>query len=688
MEALAKRKYLITSALPYANGALHFGHLAGAYLPGDCFARFQRLLGNEVLYVCGSDEYGLPITLSAQIAGRTPQEHVDLYHGINKSLFERLGFSFDHYSRTTWKGHGAVVSQFFTELKDNGFIEEKVTDQLYSEADNRFLADRYVEGECPRCHYPKARGDECPKCGASFEAVDLLHPKSKITGAPLTRRPTRHWYVRFDLFKDRLKTWLEEKSWKPNVLNFIRHYIEELRPRAITRDSDWGIPVPLQEACGKVFYVWFDAPIGYISASMEWAEKQGNPDLWKHFWQDPKTRLVQFIGKDNIPFHAVFFPAMLMGQNQPYKLVDDLPANEFYNLEGHRFSKSEGWMIDTDKFLERYTADQLRYTLAANAPETADSEFTWADFQMRCNAELVGKYGNLANRVLVFIQQRCEGKIPHRNSLEPLDEQFLQDIQRITTSISEHYEHYELRRATQAIMELAQLGNVYFDAKKPWLDAKDPICHPRMATTLSLCLEGLKALALISWPIIPSAATSLWHLLGHKDPIGTTTLSLALSQSLPVDHPLPPPHVLVHKIEDGQIQEEIAQLHALVAKATPQEPALPTSWTPMKPSITFDDFSKTDLRVATVITAEKVPKSKKLLKLSLDLGFETRTVVSGISQHYAPEDLIGKKVLLVANLAPATIMGIESHGMVLAASHGELLELPGIASLPPGSTVA
>lgn len=687
MGALEKRKYLITSALPYANGALHFGHLAGAYLPGDCFARFQRLVGHEVLYVCGSDEYGLPITLSAQMAGRTPQEHVDLYHATNKSLFERLDFSFDHYSRTTWQGHGPVVSQFFLELKENGYIEEKVTDQLYSEADDRFLADRYVEGECPRCHYPKARGDECPKCGASFEAVDLLHPKSKITGAPLARKPTRHWYVRFDLFKDRLKTWLEEKPWKPNVLNFIRHYIEELRPRAITRDSDWGIPVPLEEAAGKVFYVWFDAPIGYISASMEWAQKCGQPDRWKHFWHDPTTRLVQFIGKDNIPFHAVFFPAMIMGQNQPYKLVDDLPANEFYNLEGHRFSKSEGWMIDTEKFLERYTSDQLRYTLAANAPETADAEFTWSDFQMRCNAELVGKYGNLANRVLVFIQQRAEGKVPQKGPLEPLDEQFQQDIQRITSQISEHYEHYELRRATQAIMELAQLGNVYFDAKKPWLDAKDPARHERMATTLALCLEGLKALALISWPILPKASSSLWHLLGHKDPIGATTLGTALKEPLPAGNALPPPHVLFHKIEDAQIQEEIAHLHAMVKKATPQDTP-PTSWTPMKPSITFDDFSKTDLRVATVITAEKVPKSKKLLKLSVDLGFETRTVVSGISQHYAPEDLVGKKVLLVANLAPATIMGIESHGMVLAASHGELLELPGIATLPPGSTVA
>src|SRR5579862_125579 len=395
-------KILITSALPYANGPLHFGHIAGAYLPGDCYARFERLKGNDVLYVCGSDEYGVAITLNAELAGRTPKQHVDIFHEIIKNYFTKLNFSFDHYSRTTWPGHVKTTQEFFRDLLENGYIEEKVTDQLFSEADNRFLADRYVVGTCPKCAFPEARGDECQRCGASYEATDLIQPRSKLTGASLIRKSTKHWFLRFDLFKEKLAQWIAEKEWKPNVINFAKGYIDDLKPRAITRDSDWGIPIPLPHTEGKVFYVWFDAPIGYISAVREWAELKGTPDAWKNYWLDPKTKLVQFIGKDNIPFHAVFFPAMLMGQNQPYKLVDELPANEFYNLEGRQFSKSDGWYIDLDAFFKQFTTDQIRYAIASNAPETSDSEFSWKDFQMRCNSELLGKYGNLVNRTLVF----------------------------------------------------------------------------------------------------------------------------------------------------------------------------------------------------------------------------------------------------------------------------------------------
>ena len=459
-------KVLITAALPYANGPLHFGHIAGAYLPADCYARFQRLIGSDVLYICGSDEHGVAITLSAELAGRTPKEHVDYFHQVLKDFFQKMNIDFDHYSRTTWEGHVEPSQTYFKQLLKNGYIEEKVTNQLYSEKDQRFLADRYVMGTCPKCGFEEARGDECPKCGASYEATDLKKPRSKLTGASLSLKATKHWFIRFDLFKDQLSRWIKKKNWKSNVVNFAQNYIDDLKPRAITRDSDWGIPVPLEGAEGKVLYVWFDAPIGYISATKEWALKKGDPEAWKRYWCDEKTKLVNFIGKDNIPFHAIFFPAMTMGQDEPYKTVDELPANEFYNLEGKQFSKSAGWYIDLEEFFKHFSADQIRYAIAANAPETQDSEFSWKDFQMRCNSELLGKYGNLINRVLVFTQNKCEGVMPPYGDLKHEDEVFLEKIHELTQAIYEAYSHFHLRKATQLIMELAQEGNVYFDTKK------------------------------------------------------------------------------------------------------------------------------------------------------------------------------------------------------------------------------
>ncbi|MBM3184034.1 MAG: methionine--tRNA ligase, partial [Chlamydiae bacterium] len=391
---------LITSALPYANGPIHFGHIAGAYLPGDCYARFQRLIGNDVLYLCGSDEYGVAITLSAELAKRTPKQQVDLFHKVNQTLFEKLHFSFDHFGRTTWQGHAAIVQEFFKNLEKKGFIEEKTENHLYSEKEGRFLADRYVVGTCPKCGFEEARGDECQRCASSYEATDLKNPRSKMTGVPLILKPSAHLYLRFDRFKDDLAKWVQSKQWKENVVRFAMRYVDELKPRAITRDTEWGIPVPGRP--GKVFYVWFDAPIGYISIAQEWAQKKGDPKLWEKYWLESKTKLVHFIGKDNIPFHAVFFPAMLMGQDKTYKLPDEIPANEFLLLEGRQFSKSEGWTIDLEDFFLRYTSDQARYVMAANAPETADAEFSWRDFQMRCNAELLGKFGNFIHRVLTF----------------------------------------------------------------------------------------------------------------------------------------------------------------------------------------------------------------------------------------------------------------------------------------------
>src|SRR5581483_8897740 len=482
-----RRKVLITSALPYANGPLHFGHIAGAYLPGDCFARFERLKGNDVLYICGSDEYGIAITLSAELAGRTPQEHVDIFHAVNKKLFEDLNFSFDHFSRTTWPGHVKITQQFFKDLLANGYIEEKITDQLFSEKDQKFLADRYVIGTCPKCGFADARGDECQKCGASYEAVDLLHPRSKLTGAALIRKPTKHWFLRFDLLKDKLGTWISQKSWKPNVVNFAKSYIDDLKPRAITRDMQWGVPLPLPDTEGKVLYVWFDAPIGYISATQEWAQLHEHPEAWKNYWLDPDTYHVQFIGKDNIPFHAVFFPAMIMGQNTPYKTVDDLPANEFYNLEGRQFSKSDGWYIDLDSFFKQFTADQIRYAIASNAPENQDSEFTWKDFQARCNSELLGKYGNLVNRTLVFARNNCERMVPELKHLDEQDQKFLDKVKQLAKDAEEAYSSFRLRRASAVIMELAQLGNVYFDAKKPWIANRSALTHQDMFNTIGCC---------------------------------------------------------------------------------------------------------------------------------------------------------------------------------------------------------
>lgn len=549
-----KEKILITSALPYANGPLHFGHIAGAYLPGDCYARFERLQKNDVHYICGSDEYGVAISLSAEMAKRTPQEHVDHFHALNKELFKKLNFSFDHYSRTTWEGHRVPVHQFFLDLLQNGYIKAKVTDQLYSPEDDRFLADRYVVGTCPRCRYDQARGDECPKCGASFEATDLINPRSKLTGASLVLKPTEHWFLQLDLFKDQLIEWLETKQhWKPNVVNFVKHYIHNLQPRAITRDSNWGIDIPLPGTHGKILYVWFEAPIGYISASMEWAKLKGEPDKWKEYWQDPKAKLVHFLGKDNIFFHAISFPAMVMGQNQPYKLVDELPANEFFNFEGRKFSKSEGWYIDLDDFFNRYTADQIRYTIAANAPETSDAEFTWKDFQLRCNSELLGKYGNLVNRVLVFAQNNCQGRVPEHPAPEAVDQEFLNQVQQLVLQAKESYQTFKLRRASQLIMELAQLGNIYFEHKRPWKDAKDPEKLGAMALTIACCLDCLQALAFISYPVMPETAAAVWQMLGNEGEIEER-------KSLPAGQKLQTPRILFTKIEDAQIEEELKKL--------------------------------------------------------------------------------------------------------------------------------
>jgi methionyl-tRNA synthetase len=681
-----RQKILITSALPYANGPLHFGHLAGAYLPADCYARFQRLMKNDVLYICGSDEYGVAITLSADLAGRTPKEHVDIFHQINRDFFEKIQISFDHYSRTTWEGHVETTHQYFQDLLVNGYIEARVTDQLYSEVDKKFLADRYVVGTCPRCGFEKARGDECPRCGASYEATELKNPHSKLTQAPLVHRPTEHWFLLLEKFKDCLKTWLESKNWKPNVINFIKGYIDNLHARAITRDSTWGIPLPLPNTEGKVLYVWFDAPIGYISATKHWAQLIGQSDRWKDYWLDPQTKLVNFIGKDNIPFHASIFPAMTMGQNQPYKLVDELPANEFYNLEGRQFSKSEGWYIDLEDFFKHYTPDQIRYSIASNAPETSDSEFTWKDFQLRCNSDLLGKYGNLVNRVLTFIRNRCEGRVTSKRNLEPIDEQFLKTIREMVDQAATNYESFKVRRASQVVMELAQQGNVYFDSKKPWQDAKQEETRARMETTLACCMECLKVLALISFPIIPAAASQTWTMLGYHSKLVDQDWNQVKEASVPVNQEIPQPTILFRKIEDEEIEQEVQKLHHLGAQQEKkiQVPTIPT----LKPMVDIEEFRKLDLRVGLILKADSVPKSKKLIQLLVDIGVEKRTIVAGIGEFHKADQLVGRKVIVVANLKPATLMGIQSEGMLLAGKMEGQLEILSILDIPPGGVVS
>ncbi len=671
-------KILITSALPYANGPLHFGHIAGAYLPGDCYARFERLMGNDVLYICGSDEHGVAITLSADLAHRSPKEHVDLFHKVIKDFFDQLGLSFDHYSRTTWPGHVPTTQEFYYALDKKGLIEERTENHLYSEAEKRFLADRYVVGACPKCGYEEARGDECQRCASSYEATDLKNPRSKLTGSPLVLKPSNHLYLRFDKFKDQLAAWIKGKKWKENVVHFAMQYINDLKPRAITRDSDWGVPVPGKP--GKVFYVWFDAPIGYISATKEWAQKIGKPQRWEDYWLDPKCKLIHFIGKDNIPFHAVFFPAMLMGQDKPYKLPDEIPANEFYLLEGKQFSKSEGWYIDLKDFFTHYTPDQARYAIAANAPETADSEFSWKDFQMRCNAELLGKFGNFVNRVLVFAKQHHNGTVPQ---IGENDGHFLKQMDNLVGTAEQSFKNFHLRKACQTLMELAQAGNAFFDSKKPWALVKDPSKRQELDTTLALSIECIKNLALLASPIIPATAQKIWHMLGFNGEIAKGNWPKIHSTRIPAGQKLNEPEILFRKIEDEEIEAQIKKL-GNKAKA----PMTTTTYKPLKETIVYEQFEKLDLRVAQVLEAIKVPKSKKLLKLHVDLGFEKRTIVSGIALTYEPEQLIGKKVIIVANLAPATIMGIESQGMVLAATLDAQLELPQIQSLPPGSIVS
>jgi methionyl-tRNA synthetase len=688
---MAEDKILVTSALPYANGPIHFGHIAGAYLPADIFVRYKKMTGADVIYICGSDDHGVAITISAEKAGVTPEEHVAKNHKIITDTFDRMNIRFDNFSGTGRKPHHEMSQTFFRRIHEQGYIDKRTTKQLFCTHDNMFLADRYVAGTCPYCGFEGARGDECPGCGKWLDPLEIKKPTCKVCGNPPEVRETTNWYLLLDKLEPKLKEWIGTKGhWKENVLNFVQGWFTEgLHERAITRDMSWGIPVPLEEAEGKVLYVWFDAPIGYVSSTVEWAEAQGEPEKWRDYWCNPSTRLIHFIGKDNIPFHCIVFPSMIMAQNEAnedkFVLPENVPANEFYNLEGRQFSKSEGWYVDLDDFFEKYKVDSIRYTLCANMPEKKDSEFTWKEFQTRNNSDLADTYGNLANRVLRFTGKNFDGQIPECGPLDAEDSALLVKIKAAPKLVGDNLETFEYRRAIYEVMELAREGNRFFDKREPWATVKSDkaLC----GTTLHLCFHLLKSLAVISCPFIPDSAQKLWELIGCEGKVEDVDWSTAPAVAPISGSRFPEPEILFTKLEDKQIDGEVEKLKKWAEEAAASD--APREYAPVKETIEFPDFTKIDLRVATIVEAEPIKKSKKLLKLQVDLGFEKRQVVAGISPYFKPEELLGKRVVVVANLKPAKLMGVESNGMVLAViEDGRATLLTTLAEAFSGSLVS
>lgn len=698
METPVKR-YLVTAALPYANGKLHLGHLAGAYLPSDLYVRYLRSMKRDVVFLCGSDEHGVAITITADQEKTSPKAIVDRYHGLNKSAFEKFGMSFDIFSRTSIPLHHATAQAFFLKLVDAGILREKREKQLYDERAGMFLPDRYVEGTCPKCGYTEARGDQCERCGTFLDPLELINPKSKISGEVPVVRETTHLYFPLGDFQSRLEEYIrradERDGWKENVLQYCRSWFTEgLADRAVTRDLQWGVPVPLKGFEQKVIYVWFDAVLGYISATKEWAEKAGRPEEWKRYWLDPSTKYVAFIGKDNVVFHCIVFPAMLMAWNdhsdQTYVLPENVPANEFLNFQGQKFSKSRGWGIDVDEFLAEFPADTLRYSLAMNMPELRDADFTWKDFQARTNNELADILGNFVNRTLTFVHRNFDGKVPPASEevLSELGQQpdfILNLLPQVPATAGDLIEHYRFRDAVLHIMNLARAANRYFDYSQPWKTLISD--RRRCETSLNVCLQLIRALAILLEPVTPSASGAIWSMLSLPGTPSGAGWESAGRPGLETGHSLGTPRILFTKIEDEVIAKH---LRDLPTGAAPREPATPTGGQAAKPVIGIEQFRELDLRVAKVLAAERVPKSEKLLRLRVSLGAgPERQVIAGIAQHYTPEDLLGKKIVIVANLAPSKIMGQLSEGMLLAASDtgGKLAVLTVEDDLPEGSIV-
>jgi methionyl-tRNA synthetase len=658
------KRYTITSALPYTNGPIHIGHLAGVYVPADIYARYLRLTGNDVVFIGGSDEHGVPITIKAKKEGVSPQDVVDKYHAIIKKSFEEFGISFDNYSRTSAKIHHETASEFFKTLYDKGDFIEETTEQLYDEKANQFLADRFVTGTCPKCGNEEAYGDQCESCGSSLNATDLINPKSALTGNVPTLKQTKHWFLPLDKHEAFLRKWILEghkKDWKPNVYGQVKSWIDDgLRPRAVTRDLDWGIPVPVEGAEGKVLYVWFDAPIGYISSTKEWAARVGKD--WEPYWKDKDTKLVHFIGKDNIVFHCIIFPAMLKAEGS-YILPDNVPANEFLNLEGNKLSTSKNWAVWLPDYLLEFPGQQdvLRYALTANAPETKDTDFTWKDFQARNNNELVAIFGNFINRVVVLTNKYYAGIVPNPNEFSQVDEETLVAIKAYPEVISSSIERYRFREAQQELMNLARLGNKYLADEEPWKVIK--VDEVRTQTIMYVALQISSALATLSEPFLPFTSTKLKAILCHSQLNAEPTWNDVSNKEmlLPAGHQIGEAELLFSKIEDESIQ---FQLDKLIASKKANEAAKKVT-EPQKDTITFDDFTKLDIRVGTILEAEKMPKAKKLLVLKVDTGMDVRTIVSGIAESFTAEEVIGKKVTVLVNLAPRDLRGVESQGMIL-----------------------
>ena len=651
------KRTLITAALPYANGPVHIGHLAGVYIPSDIYARYLRLKGEEVLFVCGSDEHGVPVTIKAKKEGVTPQDVVDRYDAIIRQSFADFGITFDIYGRTTSPTHREHAAAIFRTLYDKGEFLEEESEQYYDPEAKQFLADRYITGTCPRCQYDRAYGDQCEHCGSTLNPTDLIHPKSAISGATPELRKTKHWYLPLNKHEDFLRQWILEdhKEWKTNVYGQCKSWLDGgLQPRAVSRDLDWGIPVPVEGAEGKVLYVWFDAPIGYISNTKELL-----PDSWETWWKSEDTRLLHFIGKDNIVFHCIVFPAMLRAEGS-YILPDNVPANEFLNLEGDKISTSRNWAVWLNEYLEDLPGKQdvLRYVLTANAPETKDNDFTWKDYQARNNNELVAVFGNFVNRALVLTAKYFEGRVPARGELTDFDKETLDELGKVRTAIEKELDAFHFREALKEAMNLARLGNKYLADTEPWKLAKTDM--DRVATILNISLQLTANLAIAFAPFLPQSSEKLLGMLQISLPAWT---DLGCSDLLAVGHQLGQASLLFEKIEDEVIEAQIAKLQATKAANDAAEAKAPA----VGEDITFDDFTKLDLRVGTVLECQKVPKADKLLQFRIDDGLGGRTIVSGIAQHYSPEELVGKQVCFIANLPPRKLRGIESQGMILSA---------------------
>ena len=692
---------MVTAALPYVNGPKHIGHLAGAYMPADVYVRYLRLNNRDVVFVSGSDEHGTAIPNQARKENSTSKEIIDKYDALIRGCFEKLGMSFDIYHRTSEPIHHETSQEFFLQMYKKGLFTEETSEQYYDDEAKIFLADRYIVGTCPKCGHPNAYGDQCEKCGSSLSPTDLINPRSTLSGKPPVLRPTKHWYLPLQKYEGWLKEWIldsHKEDWKASVYGQCKSWIDAgLQPRAMTRDLDWGIKVPLPDAEGKVLYVWFDAPIGYISATRalfkeltenkkEFATPQRDfgktkTDDWKKYWQDKETKLVHFIGKDNIVFHCIIFPIMLHAEGE-YIVPDNVPANEFMNLEGDKMSTSRGWSIEMHEYLEDFSdkPDVLRYTLLTNLPETKDSEFTWRDFQSKNNNELVAIFGNFVNRALVLTQKYFDNRIPAIGSLTEVDQKVMSELKEFPSRIAGSIEGYRFREATALLMDLARLGNKYLAETEPWKLAKTDM--PRVGTILNLALQISANLAVVCEPFLPFTSKKLKEMLAFSGADWARTGASLLNEG----HSLGEAKLLFEKIEDHVIEAQIKKLNdkknAMELAATPAEPA--------KPEVSFDDFSKMDIRIGKILKAEAVEKSKKLLKLQVDTGIDVRTVMSGIAEHFSPEAIIGKQVTLLVNLAPRKIMGIESQGMVLMASDkdGKLRMLQPSEAVAEGSKIS